>query len=63
MRVKYVITQEIQDEVKSLLKQTRSLVAKERLIAVSLYVCNGMSMKDIAKYYHIIKHNSYSPQV
>jgi transposase len=48
MRVKYVITQEIQDEVKSLLKQTRSLVAKERLIAVSLYVCNGMSMKDIA---------------
>ncbi len=40
MRVKYVITEELQEEVKLLLKQTRDSVVKERLIAVSLYVTN-----------------------
>ena len=48
MRVKYIITEELQEEVKSLLKQTRSSVIKERLVAVSLYVSNNMTMQDIA---------------
>jgi len=48
MRVKYIITEELQEEVKSLLKQTRSSVVKERLVAVSLYVSNNMTMQDIA---------------
>lgn len=48
MRVKYKITEELQEEVKSLLKQTRNSVVKERLIAISLYVVNHMAMKDIA---------------
>jgi transposase len=48
MRVRYIITEEIQEEVKSLLKQTRDSVVQERLIAVSLYVTNKMSMQNIA---------------
>lgn len=48
MRVKYIITEELQEEVKSLLKQTRDLVVKERLVAVSLYVANNMTMQNIA---------------
>ena len=48
MRVKYKITEELQEEVKSLLKQTRNNVVKERLIAISLYVVNNMTMKAIA---------------
>jgi transposase len=48
MRVKYKITEELQEEVKSLLKQTRNAVVKERLIAISLYVANHMTMQDIA---------------
>jgi transposase len=47
MKVKYIITKELQEEVKSLLKQTRNGVVKERLIAISLYLSN-MDMKDIA---------------
>lgn len=48
MRVKYVITEELQEEVKLLLKQTRDSVVKERLVAVSLYVTNNMTMQNIA---------------
>ena len=48
MRIKYTITEELQEEVKSLLKQTRDSVVKERLIAISLYVVNSMSMQNIA---------------
>jgi len=48
MRVKYIITDELQEEVKSLLKQTRDSVVKERLVAVSLYVSNHMTMQNIA---------------
>ncbi len=48
MRVKYVITEELQEEVKLLLKQTRDSVVKERLIAVSLYLTNNMTMQNIA---------------
>lgn len=48
MRIKYTITEELQDEVKSLLKQTKDSVVKERLIAISLYVVNSMSMQNIA---------------
>ena len=48
MRVKYVITEELQEEVKLLLKQTRDSVVKERLVAVSLYVTNYMTMQNIA---------------
>ena len=48
MRVKYVITEELQEEVKLLLKQTRDSVVKERLVAVSLYVTNNMTMQSIA---------------
>jgi transposase len=48
MRVKYNITEELQEEVRLLLKQTRNNVVKERLIAISLYVVNHMSMKNIA---------------
>lgn len=48
MRVKYIITEELQKEVKSLLKQTRNSVVKERLVAVSLYISNNMTMKNIA---------------
>ena len=48
MRVKYIITEELQEEEKSLLKQTRSSVIKERLVAVSLYITNNMTMQDIA---------------
>ena len=48
MRVKYTITEELQEEVKSLLKQTRNQTIKERLIAISLYISNNMTMQDIA---------------
>ena len=48
MRVKYIITDELQEEVKSLLRQTRDSVVKERLVAVSLYVSNHMTMQNIA---------------
>ena len=48
MRIKYIITEELQEEVKLLLKQTRNSVVKERLVAVSLYISNNMAMKDIA---------------
>ena len=48
MRVKYIITEELQEEVKSLLRQTRDSVVKERLVAVSLYVSNHMTMQNIA---------------
>ena len=48
MRIKYIITEELQEEVKLLLKQTRDSVVKERLVAVSLYVANNMTMQSIA---------------
>lgn len=48
MRVKYVITKELQEEIKVLLKQTKNSVVKERLVAISLYVINSMSMQNIA---------------
>jgi transposase len=48
MRVKYIITEELQKEVKLLLKQTRNSVVKERLVAVSLYITNNMTMQNIA---------------
>jgi len=48
MRVKYTITEELQEEIKLLLKQTRDSVVKERLIAMSLYVSNNMTMQNIA---------------
>jgi len=48
MRVKYIITEELQEEIKSLLKQTKSSVEKERLVAVSLYITNKMTMQNIA---------------
>ncbi len=48
MRVKYVITEELQEEVKLLLKQTRDSVVKERLVAISLYIINNMTMQNIA---------------
>ena len=48
MRIKYIITEELQEEVKSLLKQTRNSVVKERLVAVSLYVSNNMTMQNIS---------------
>jgi transposase-like protein len=48
MRVKYIITEELQEEVRLLLKQTRDSVIKERLVAVSLYVTNNMTMQSIA---------------
>ena len=48
MRVKYIITEELKEEVKLLLKQTRSSVIKERLVSVSLYVSNNMTMQNIS---------------
>jgi hypothetical protein len=48
IRVKYIITDELQEEVKLLLRQTRDSVIKERLVAVSLYVSNHMTMQNIA---------------
>jgi len=48
MRVKYIITEELQEEVKLLLKQVQNTIIKERLIAVSLYILNNMLIKDIA---------------
>jgi len=47
MRVTYNTKDNQKEEVKSLLKQERNLVVKERLIAVSLFI-NGMLKKDIA---------------
>ncbi len=48
MRIKYSITEELKDEVKSLLKQSRNIVVKERLIAISLFIIHNMLIKDIA---------------
>ena len=48
MRVKYIITDELQKEVKLALKQERNTVVKERLIAVSLYTSSNMLFRDIA---------------
>jgi len=47
MRVTYKSKDNLQEEIKLLLKQERNLVVKERLIAVSLFV-NGMLKRDIA---------------
>ena len=47
MRVTYNTKNNLQEEIKLLLKQERNPVVKERLIAVSLFA-NGMLKKDIA---------------
>ncbi len=47
MRVTYNTKDNLQEEIKLLLKQERNLVVKERLIALSLFT-KGMLKKDIA---------------
>ena len=48
MRSRYKITEEIKSEVKEYLKQERSVVVKERLTAVHMYI-NGMLQSEVSK--------------
>lgn len=48
MRSRYKITEEIKEEVKKLLQKEKSVVVKERLMAVNMYI-NGMKQEDVAK--------------
>jgi len=47
MRSRYKITEEIQEEVKKFLQKEKSVVVKERLMAVHMYI-NGMKQEDVA---------------
>ena len=48
MRIRYEISEEIKAEVKAYLKRERSVVVKERLTAVHMYI-NGMIQAEVAK--------------
>ena len=48
MRSRYKITQEIKTEVKEHLKKEKSIVVKERLTAVNMYI-NGMKQEEVGK--------------
>ena len=48
MRIRYEINEEIKVEVKAYLKRERSVVVKERLTAVHMYI-NGMIQSEVAK--------------
>ena len=48
MKSRYKITEEIKAEVKELLQKENSMVAKERLTAVHMYI-NGMTQEEVAK--------------
>jgi len=48
MRSRYEITQEIKSEVKEHLRKEKSVVVKERLTAVNMYI-NGMIQSEVAK--------------
>ena len=48
MRIRYEISEEIKAEVKAYLKRERSVVVKERLTAIHMYI-NGMIQAEVAK--------------
>jgi transposase len=48
MRIRYEITEEIKIEIKEYLKQEKSVVVKERLTAVHMYI-NGMIQSEVGK--------------
>jgi len=48
MRIRYKVTEEIKIAIKEQLKQEKSVVVKERLIAVHMYI-NGMIQSEVGK--------------